>query len=351
MINNIQILRGLAALWVFLHHSLGHFKAMGFSFLPFEWLASYGYIGVDVFFVISGLVMAKTTEKHDSGWHSGQLFLGKRFFRIYLGYWPVFILTYVVYWYFQDENLSKIDLIGSIFLLNANMFELLIGPAWSLPFELYFYLLIALLIFFSVKRPHVFFLIISALIVIKLNVMDFGVSALIDLVLSHMIFEFIMGYYLWHYRHYFLKVNFLIYLIVGAACFMIGSYYDLVNTVWRPVTLGLFSWAVVALALIFEGKLKPIVVRMFKPIGDASYTLYLLHSVLLYSFYHTGVRTWFVDQQWPLAGFTALILIVVLLSYLFYLMVEKPLYHFAVNRFIHDNRNDNSKLNTNHKKI
>ena len=58
MLLNLQALRGVAALLVLMHHSLAHFKAMGLSNPVFEFVATHGNIGVDIFFVISGYVMA-----------------------------------------------------------------------------------------------------------------------------------------------------------------------------------------------------------------------------------------------------------------------------------------------------
>lgn len=326
MINNIQILRGLAALWVVFHHSLGHFKAMGLSFLPFEWLAAYGYVGVDVFFVISGLVMAKTTNDLHTGKRVGLLFLSKRYLRIYAGYWPILILTIMFMLALDPEILMNKNVVGSVFLISTDMFELIIAPSWSLPFELYFYFLIGLLLFFSIKNIHRFFLILILLIIIKLSTIDFGKSLLLDLLFSHMIFEFLFGYYLWLYRDKFISLSAAFWVIVAVVSFFLGGYYELVGTVWRVVSYGVFSLSIVVIALKYEGHLYQGLVKLLKPLGDASYTLYLLHFVMFFIFFQLGIRTFMVNSNFAGIGFVAYILFIVLTSYLLYYFIEKPLY-------------------------
>ena len=83
MYNNIQALRGIAAFLVVIFHLLPHFRAMGLSNIVFESIAQYGYAGVDVFFVISGFVMAKTTHNLPQNFSSSKQFISKRFLRIY----------------------------------------------------------------------------------------------------------------------------------------------------------------------------------------------------------------------------------------------------------------------------
>ncbi len=329
MINNIQILRGLAALWVFFHHGFAHFKAMGLTFLPYEWIAMYGFAGVDVFFVISGLVMAKSTENLARGPVNGFKFLSKRYLRIYLGYWPIFIFSAWVIWLYQPVQFETVDLVGSTLLTNANMFQLLVPPAWSLPFELYFYSLVGLALILKFRTPNVLFFVLSIVIVGKLSLMDFGVSAVMDLLFSHMIFEFFMGYYLWVFRDQFFKVNSLVWLVVAVLSFYLASRFELVQTVWRALVYGVFSVALIVMAVRNEGRVYPWVIKTFKPIGDASYTLYLFHYIALFSFYEIGVRTYLVESGVASLGFILLILVVVVLSYLLYRLIEKPTYQLA----------------------
>jgi exopolysaccharide production protein ExoZ len=56
----IQMLRGIAALAVVLHHSLEESNGSTGRFSP-DWATTFGASGVDIFFVISGLIMFYTS--------------------------------------------------------------------------------------------------------------------------------------------------------------------------------------------------------------------------------------------------------------------------------------------------
>jgi len=55
------MLRAIAALLVLLHHTLPHYEVMGGSLSFIKQLSSWGFVGVDIFFIISGFIMAYTT--------------------------------------------------------------------------------------------------------------------------------------------------------------------------------------------------------------------------------------------------------------------------------------------------
>jgi exopolysaccharide production protein ExoZ len=62
MHNNIQALRAVAAILVVLFHSCNLYLKLGSPILFFASVAFKGNIGVDIFFVISGFVIAHTTS-------------------------------------------------------------------------------------------------------------------------------------------------------------------------------------------------------------------------------------------------------------------------------------------------
>lgn len=90
-VGNIQTLRFLAAMWVFFHHM----QTTGFGFKNSELLSLFigmGFVGVDLFFVISGFIMSITTRNTEPGFSAASQFLLRRFSRIYAGWWPFFFL-------------------------------------------------------------------------------------------------------------------------------------------------------------------------------------------------------------------------------------------------------------------
>ncbi|WP_083469486.1 acyltransferase family protein [Methylobacterium variabile] len=101
-------------------------------------------LGVELFFMLSGFVILMSAE----GSKSASSFLWKRSARIYPAYWasvvPAALSIFVIY------GISKHEL--SITLINFTMFQSffgvqnLISPYWKLAYELWFYVLMAIII-------------------------------------------------------------------------------------------------------------------------------------------------------------------------------------------------------------
>ncbi len=90
MVIVLEIARGLAALWVFLFHIKAYFSD---SFEPLYQLAYYGYMGVPMFFVISGFVITYSAESTLNAGKSPLGFLKRRFLRIYPVFWASVIVA------------------------------------------------------------------------------------------------------------------------------------------------------------------------------------------------------------------------------------------------------------------
>ena len=78
-LEGVQYLRGVAALMVVVHHARGYFGVEAA-----DW-STFGSRGVDVFFVISGFIMAFVTQRYQpdvSRWPQVRDFLVKRVIRV-----------------------------------------------------------------------------------------------------------------------------------------------------------------------------------------------------------------------------------------------------------------------------
>jgi peptidoglycan/LPS O-acetylase OafA/YrhL len=107
-------------------------------------ITRYGYLGVEVFFMISGFVILMTA------WgHSLERFVSSRIARLYPAYWVVVLFTIVLrnIWGDGQRKLSALA-----YLSNFTMFQEALGepdvqgPFWSLLPELKFYLLMGIFI-------------------------------------------------------------------------------------------------------------------------------------------------------------------------------------------------------------
>jgi peptidoglycan/LPS O-acetylase OafA/YrhL len=159
-IDFIQVLRGLAALMVvFYHHS--HLLAPEQQALAHRLFGPAGSLGVVLFFIISGFIMVHTTARLDAQARTAVIFFARRFLRI----WPLYMLatgafvSYVFYGvdYFHLPKESQAFWSGIRFEPSGQGRSPDFGfPAlavgWTLNYEMYFYLCIAISLVFGRAR-------------------------------------------------------------------------------------------------------------------------------------------------------------------------------------------------------
>lgn len=112
-----------------------------------EALARYGYLGVDLFFMLSGFVILLTADRPGMTWRR---FVAARALRLYPAYIVCCLATAVVVWEQlpRDQVSPTTTLLGNLTMLPAQIGVQPLDPSyWSLVAELEFYLLIGLLLF------------------------------------------------------------------------------------------------------------------------------------------------------------------------------------------------------------
>jgi peptidoglycan/LPS O-acetylase OafA/YrhL len=126
-------LRAIAALWVFLFHASNFADRIGSDVAPIlRFVGAGGFLGVDVFFVLSGFVLAYTYGAER--WQTPRVYaryLWKRVARIY----PVHVLTMLLLAVvaFAYGSLGMRLLPPSRMTLDALVSNLLMTQAWTMP--------------------------------------------------------------------------------------------------------------------------------------------------------------------------------------------------------------------------
>jgi len=334
-LHNIQMLRAVAALLVVLHHALPHYEAMGGSFSPVKTLAHWGFAGVDIFFVISGFIMAYTTFPKARTRSNAALFIKHRLFRIYLGYWPFFLIMLLV-WYVKDpDKLLTLDVVGSFFLTNTNMFELVLPVSWSLTYELYFYLLFLMTFMVSIGQLYRIVPLVTFLVILSSGYTFLTHSEPAPLLYSPFLLEFFAGVMLYMFRTHLLTFAMLpVAVLLSASAYWYAFSHEITNGLLRVLFLGGGAFSLVWGVMILEQLQIYRAGKFLVSLGNASYTLYLSHLIILEIFYYLGLRGFFTGREhaWmPLAGLFVILLLCVTFSLLYYRNVEKPLYKKAVS--------------------
>jgi peptidoglycan/LPS O-acetylase OafA/YrhL len=149
-IPGIDVLRWMAALAVLFYHlsfwvwSGAILYRAGGGYESYKWLAPYtwfGWIGVEVFFVISGVVIANSAQRA-----SPLHFLKSRAIRLYPAAWICATITLVVRVLANaaDQHGYLLPWVQAMLLLPAENF--IDGSYWTLSVEITFYTLILLLL-------------------------------------------------------------------------------------------------------------------------------------------------------------------------------------------------------------
>jgi peptidoglycan/LPS O-acetylase OafA/YrhL len=357
---NIQILRFFAAFWVLIYHAQYLINPQADILVPpqfFRLIQNAGFVGVDIFFVISGVIMALTTHNLASNLRNSARFISVRFTRIYTGWWPLFIL----YWSAAafGNQLEGKSFFASLFLLPALMPNYILTLLWTLSFELYFYCMVAILIMApSVWRSRLFFI---ALIGIAGSTIWFtslgyytptppgNIWPLHGFVLYPLIAEFIGGFllYEWVRKNNFKRVT--PWAISTAVFFIAATIYEMkiaapqglhlegfYGAPMRTLLFGGFALSLVATAMIakpWTGRLG----NKLRWLGDASYSIYLSHSlVLALVAYCLPIIGW--PTRWHTPTLFILVIPVLTFSVIYYRRIELPLYRWArkrIDRWFH----------------
>ena len=332
MIQNIQALRALAAIFVVLHHAFPHYLAMGGSFSWLVALGELGFAGVDIFFVISGFVVALTTLDKPRGRASALRFFQNRMARIYLGYWPFLVLAFVLAYLYTPALLQSTSLLRSVLLLEPKGENNFLPVAWSLTYELYFYILCIPLFWCPTKKlaPCVlifFLLILLRNIFIYQKIFSWG-----GFLTSHFLLEFCAGFLLCSYREIFLNRRgyFILALVGMVSGVIIGVSHGFVSGPKRIYSFGVAAFCLVWLFLLLDHlkiyQANPVWVSL----GDASYTIYLSHILILDVFVFSGCRDFIGHQSPAILALAFLLLIAAILcfSLFYYKAMEGPLYRY-----------------------
>jgi peptidoglycan/LPS O-acetylase OafA/YrhL len=137
----LQYLRAIAASSVVLYHSSYWLKTIRHQAAEFNiFFGWFGVFGVQLFFAISGLLMARLAGGITPG-----RFLTHRIIRIYPIYWLTALVAFLA---FKATHLPQALAFNPWTLALAPGFEdgYALGVEWTLPFEISFYLLITIII-------------------------------------------------------------------------------------------------------------------------------------------------------------------------------------------------------------
>lgn len=336
-LESVQVLRGIAALLVVLVHAVQRQDRLD---NPAELLASFSYagsIGVDLFFVISGFVMALSMQRYEGG--GGALrFIGQRFYRIA----PIFYFwcaCFAIVLVLQGWEIGTKQLLNSVTFLpvfdTGGYAAPILGVGWTLAFEATFYVIVCAVILMRLP-PWTLIPIIVGLTLVP--ALDQSELVAVRFFFNSILLEFALGvaaYVLWSKNR--LRPSLVFAGAIGGLIVIFLLLPERTDPLYRsaPIfnnslsALRALVWGVPCFCLFLAVlKWRPGAGRVtdaFKLLGDASYSIYLTHQIVLFAAFGTF-----------LPGDLEAVLMLVA-SALFgigaYLLVERPLMQHKPGEF------------------
>lgn len=337
MFYNLHLLRVIAAIGVVYFHTT---SSAGLA-LDFE----VGSRGVDIFFVISGFIIAYI------GTRRPEQFLTRRLIRLVPFYWAatlvLFIAVNVAPLVFRTTSSSVRHLVASLLFIpheHAGEMQPTMILGWSLNYEMFFYLAFALALRVSTTwAPVLCGAWITAIAAIAATLPSEG--TILGFYGRPIVLEFCYGiaaYYLlvWcrHHGDFFarsavLKASVIAAVVLSLVAIGVGEVlYG--QTVPRHLAAGLPAFVLVSGALILEQSWGvSMQSRTIFVLGEASYIIYLIHPYVIYGV----LRLLFKDTTgltWPaLTGLiVGLLLLTCAVSVAIHLYFERPVLSYLRGR-------------------
>lgn len=319
IINNIQVLRAIAAILVVFFHTIGTANLYGYGndFFESPFSHVWGASGVDIFFIISGFIMILIQVKKN---RSPLSFLKDRVIRIVPLYWFLTLFYFSILFFlpsiFNQKTYNFSELFFSLFFM-AEFFskQPMLYVGWSLEYEMFFYLIFGLSLFFKKIKISIFISILFLFFAVCLG-------------FNNIVFEFIFGMifaYFWIKKPF--KINeYISYMLIAVGFISLVIFCN-------DKSLRLLTWGLSSL-LIFIGflNIKPINNKLMISLGNASYAIYLVQVFSIPLIYKIILKLnlpdfIFSEYLYILAS----IIFSIICGYLLHMIIEKPMSKFILN--------------------
>ncbi len=325
----VQAARGIAALMVVAFHAeravslpqyLGH--------QPLGGITGFGHAGVDFFFVLSGFIIY-TVHNSDIG-RPGRFarYAGRRVSRIYPPYWAVtaIALLIMLVGHGWDGLPGWTDVVGSLLLVPHGA-EPILGVAWTLEREMIFYLLFGL----AILDRRAAIAVVTAWVGLTCVAawMPSGAIRLGSLAAGSYDMLFAMGLVTAQVLRRANPPGSLLIALAGVAAFLAaGAAEDLAllpPVAWvSRLAYGAASCTIILGLVAAERQGRLNVGRGMVLLGAASYSIYLVHTILLGLTTRALTAAGAVGRVPGWTVMAAACLVAVVAGILFHLLVERP---------------------------
>jgi len=324
-------LRGMAAMWVVLHHAYAgnHINNLAEG-LP-EWIVGsvfeLGHFGVAIFFVLSGFVIAHSLrDAKVDGRYLGRFML-RRSIRLDPPYFASIVLVVGLAWLsarIKQEPYAfpstSVVIAHLLYIPSLLQFPLINPVYWTLCYEVQFYLVFCLLLGLGQRlipsRPRAIF--VPAASISLVWGMGFMQENLLPGLFTNLWYGFLVGVFsYWVWQGSLPKLYFVIYaaLIGATAC-------------WRQDAFAVVC-CITACCLIPGTKTNWLSWRWLRFLGAISYSLYLTHNPISGASFFVLRKRFGQTALSEFCMLIAVIIICIVVATLTWWAIERPFMRFA----------------------
>jgi len=327
----IQFCRGLAAVLVVLYHA-GRMLALPqyTGHIALGGVFNFGNAGVDFFFVLSGFIIFFVHERDVGRPESLAAYAWSRMTRIYPIYWLVTALVLVsIAMRSGIKALDPVYLISSLLLLPQPQ-EPVLSVGWTLVHEMLFYAVFAIAI---LSRRFGLWVALAWLVLSATSVLFALGDSVMGVVASPYHLQFALGVAAAYAVRHRPEMAASIVLCIGVAGFaglawtvdaVPGFYFSITCRCLLGASCAAIIYGVAWLEL--DGRLK--IGRAAAFLGSASYSIYLIHAVVIGLFAKALAPTRLLTSL-PDLSLLLVALLAVATGSVLYLVAEQPMLRFA----------------------
>nr|WP_294507743.1 acyltransferase [uncultured Rhodopila sp.] len=277
----VQALRAVAALLVVAYHAVEQWTNHMPGYGPGQYWPN-GSAGVDIFFVISGLVMTISVQRNVGRSNPAWTFAKDRIIRIVPLYWIVTTLKIAavaaVPSLVSRTSLDPLYVAGSYALLPLYNGSALMPPVlpvgWTLTYEMFFYILVTLSLVLRVPLSR-----ICAPALIAVTV--YAVITRTDGFANTIVLEFLFGIAIGHAIPRLQSLPAAVSLPAGAVALGLLVTVPMGYDFLRPIAWGVPAAVIVGSVVSAEITLRHVMPRWLLAAGNASYATYLTHGFVV----------------------------------------------------------------------
>jgi len=307
----IQCLRAVAAMLVIYDHIQSSMVNCTSRWFTNE----FGGVGVDVFFVISGFVIALTADKPGTRWAG---FLRHRLARVVPFYFAMsaYFLSFALRHHYTDLRQVWNSFLFLPVFDRATFTNPLHGSGWTLCFEVWFYLVFAAFLGFFGRRVRWMLPAFFASGCLLVAVLPRSSSYFPTFAFHPLVLEFCAGILVYQFRHHFRAKTALVATGIAALMLLavwrtehLGYHIDVLAQtslgLERAGVWGLTAVALVVAAVSIDQSFSPRWPRWLVSYGNASYSLYLIqpYGILFVWRVHSHVPLGNAWRGWLFVGF------------------------------------------------